>query len=147
TQPHRYDTRIRDFPHYPPVVGMEVSPTEVRIEHSVEDQKAVTGAFTMMYVAIAVVGLVAGVFRPELMLGAVFFARFLVYWSWQVRRAQPDQPWVVVLRPDELRHTAAGVDVCIRRPEAGRVTLRTRPGGRATSIRVLQVRGHDGAKL
>jgi hypothetical protein len=126
---------------------MEASPTEVRIEHSVEDQRGVTRGFTLLYVVIAGVGLVAAAFRPELLLGAAFFALFLVYWSWQIRRAQADEPWLVVLRPDELRHSAAGVDVRITRPEAARVTLRTRPGGRAMSVQVLQVRGRDGAKL
>ncbi len=126
---------------------MEACPTEVRIEHSVADQRAVTHGFTLFYGLIGAVGLVAAVFRPELRLGAVFFALFLVYWSWQIRRARSDEPWLVVLRPEELRHTAAGVDVRIARADAGRVTLRTRPGGRAMSIQVLQVRGRDGAKL
>ena len=126
---------------------MEASPTEVRIEHSVTDQRAVAHGFTLLYVLMGLVGLVAAVLKPELLPGAVFFALFLLYWTWQIRRAQPDEPWLLVLRPEELRHTAAGVDVRIARAEAGRVTLRTRPGGRGMSIRVLQVRGRDGAKL
>jgi len=127
---------------------MEASAREVRIEHSVADQRAVTNGFLVFYVLIAAAAFVAALFRPELLLGAVAFSLFLVYWTWQVRHAQADAvPWLVVLRPAELRHSAAGVDVRITRAEAGRVRLRNRPGGRTRTLYVLDVRGRDGRKL
>jgi hypothetical protein len=125
---------------------MEASSDEVRIEHSVADQHALARGFTLFYALIGAVGLVAAVFRPELLLGAVFFAAFLLWWSWRIRRARSDEPWLVVLTAGELRHTAAGVDVRISRAEAGEVRLRARPGPRM-ALHVLDVRDPAGAEL
>ncbi len=127
---------------------MEVSPDEVRIEHSVDDQAALTRAFTGCYVALALVGLVvAALFRPELLLAVVVFAGMLAVWSWQVRRAQARaEPWLVVLTRHELRHSAVDVDVRISRAEVGDVRIVGRPGPRML-LHVLEVRDPDGGKL
>lgn len=127
---------------------MELSPSEVRIEHSVADQRAVANGFTVFYVLIAAGLLVGTLFRPEMLLAAVFFALFLVYWRWQLGRAQAGAvPWLVVLTPTELRHTAVDADVRIHRGDAGRVRLTHRPGPRAMTLHVLDVRDRDGRKL
>jgi hypothetical protein len=126
---------------------MEASPTEVRIEHSVADQRALTRGFTVFYAAIAAAGLIATLFQPELLLGTVFFALVVAWWAWRVRRAQQSgKPWLVALTPVELRHSAAGVDVRIRRAEAGEVALDTRAGPRMR-LHVLEVRDADGNGL
>lgn len=129
-------------------MAVEVSADEVRIEHSVADQRATANLFLALYVVTAAAAFVAALFRPELLLGAIAFALFLVYWTWQVRRAQTDAvPWLVVVRPEELRRSAAGVDVRIRRREATRVRFSHRPGPRAMTLYVLDVRGGDGRRL
>jgi hypothetical protein len=127
---------------------VEVSPEEIRIEHTVDDQVALTRAFTGCYVVLALVAfVVAAVVRPELLLVVVLFAGMLVLWSWQVRRAQERaEPWVVVLTPDELRHSAVGVDVRIQRSEAAEVHIVERPGPRMR-LHVLEVRDADGSDL
>jgi hypothetical protein len=125
---------------------MEASPTEVRIEHSVADQRALTRGFTVFYALIAAAGLVATLFQPELLLGTVFFALVVAWWSWRIRRAQANEPWLVVLTPEELRHSGAGVDVRIARAEANEVVLETRAGPRMR-LHVLEVRGADGDEL
>jgi hypothetical protein len=125
---------------------MEVSPTEVRIEHSVADQRALARGFTVMYAVIAAALLVAAIVKPELLLFGVFFALFVGWWAWRIRRAHSGVPWVVLLTPAELRHTAAGVDVSISRSEAGEVRLEARPGPRMT-LQVLEVRAPGGRAL
>jgi hypothetical protein len=127
---------------------MEVAPDEVRIEHSVADQAALTRAFTGCYVVLALVGLVvAAFFRPELLLAVVLFAGMLVLWSWQVRRAQARaEPWLVVLTRHELRHSAVDVDVRISKVEVGDVRIVGRPGPRMR-LHVLEVRDPDGGNL
>ena len=125
---------------------MQASPSEVRIEHSAADQRALARGFTVLYVVMAAVGLLAALLEPEILLGAVFFAGFVAWWSWRVRRAQSSEPWLVVLTPAELRHSAAGIDVRISQAEAGEVRLDTRPGPRMT-LHVLEVRDRDGADL
>lgn len=125
---------------------MEASPTEVRIEHSVADQRALARGFTLLYAVLAAGGLVAVLFEPEILLGAVFFAGFVAWWAWRVRRARVDEPWLVVLTPDELRHSAAGVDVRVSRAEAAQVRLEERAGPR-TRLQVLEVRGRAGEEL
>jgi hypothetical protein len=125
---------------------MEASPTEVRIEHSVVDQRALARGFTVLYALIAAAGLVAVLFKPELLLGAVFFALFVAWWAWRIRRAQSDEPWLVVLTPAELRHSTAGVDVRIARAEAGEVRLESRAGPRMR-LYLLKVRDPGGGEL
>ena len=125
---------------------MEASPTEVRIEHSVADQRALARGFTVLYALIAAGGLVAVLFKPELLLGAVFFAGFVAWWAWRIRRAQSGEPWLVVLSPAELRHSAGDADVRISRAEAGEVVLEARAGPRM-QLYVLKVRGAGGEKL
>lgn len=127
---------------------IEASPTEVRIEHSVEDQAALTRAFTGLYVVLALVGLVvAALVRPELLLGAVFFAGFIAWWAWRIRHHQSSAvPWLVVLTPADLRHSAVDVDVRLAKAEVGDVRLAERPGPRMR-LHVLEVRGPDGADL
>jgi hypothetical protein len=123
---------------------MDASPTEVRIEHSVTDQRALGRAFTVLYALLAAAGLVAALVKPELLLGALFFAAFVAWWAWRIRRAQ-SQPWLVILTPDELRHTAAGVDIRVSRAEAADVRVESRMGPRM-QIQVCKVRdagGHD----
>jgi hypothetical protein len=124
---------------------MDASPTEVRIEHSVADQRALGRAFTVLYALLAAGGLVAAFVKPELLLGALFFAAFVAWWSWRIRRAQ-SEPWLVVLTPDELRHTASGVDVRIARAEAAEVRVESRMGPRM-QIQVVKVRDADGHNL
>jgi len=127
---------------------MEVSPSEVRIEHSVADQAALGRAFTVFYAVLALIGLVvAALIEPTLLFGAVFFAVFIVWWAWRIRRSHATaEPWVVVLTPDELRHTHVGSDVRIARAEAGEVRVDERPGPRMR-LRVLEVRDHAGKEL
>lgn len=125
---------------------MEVSPSEVRIEHSVADQRALARAFTGLYTLLALGGLVAALVEPELLLGALFFAAFIGWWAWRVHRVQHREPWLVTLTPEELRHSTAGVDVRISRAEAGEVRVEERPGPRMR-LRVLEVRGRDGREL
>lgn len=125
---------------------MDASPTEVRIEHSVADQRALARGFTVFYALIAAGILVGAIFRPELLLFGAFFALLLVWWAWRIRKAQTDEPWLVVLTPVELRHTAAGTDVRIERSEAGRVRLMERTGPRMR-LQVLEVRSPDGTDL
>jgi hypothetical protein len=122
---------------------MEVSPSEVRIEHSVADQAVLGRAFIALYAGLALIGLVvAALVEPELLLGAAFFAAFILWWAWRVRRAQARAvPWVVVLTPTELRHTHEGDDVRVLKTEAGEVRIEERPGPRMR-LRVLEVRGH-----
>jgi hypothetical protein len=123
---------------------MDASPTEVRIEHTVTDQRALGRAFTVLYALLAAAGLVAALVKPELLLGALFFAAFVAWWAWRIRRGQ-SQPWLVVLTPDELRHTAAGVDIRVSRAEAADVRVESRMGPRM-QIQVCKVRdkgGHD----
>jgi hypothetical protein len=127
-------------------MGTEASPGEVRIEHSVADQRALARGFTVLYALMAAGGLVAVLLKPEILLGAVFFAGFVAWWAWRVRRAQGGEPWLLVLTPAELRHTAAGVDVRVARAEAARVRLEERAGPRIR-LQVLDVRGPDGAEL
>ena len=125
---------------------MEASPTEVRIEHSVADQRALSRGFTVFYALIAAAGLVATLFKPELLLGAAFFALFVAWWAWRIRRAQSNEPWLVVLTPGELRHSRAGVDVRITRAEAGEVRLESRAGPRMR-LHLLKVRNPGGGEL
>jgi hypothetical protein len=123
-------------------VGIEASPTEVRIEHSVAEQRALAGGFTFLYVVIVVVT----IFRHEALLFAAFFTLFVAWWAWRIRRAQGDQPWLVVLTPAGLRHSTNGVDIRITRSEAGAVRLRRQAGPRMI-LHVLEVTGRDGAEL
>lgn len=127
---------------------MEASPAEVRIEHSVADQAALGRAFTVFYAVLALIGLVVAAFiEPTLLFGAVFFASFIVWWAWRIRRAQATAvPWLVVLTPDELRHTHEGGDVRIRKAAAGNVRIEERPGPRMR-LHVVEVRGHQGEEL
>jgi len=122
---------------------MHASPSEVRIEHSVADQAALGRAFTGFYAALALIGLaVAALVEPALLLGAGFFAAVVAWWAWRIRWAQATaRPWVVVLTPDELRHSHEGGEVRITKPEAGRARVDERPGPRMR-LRVLEVRGH-----
>lgn len=122
---------------------MHASPSEVRIEHSVADQAALGRAFTGFYAGLALIGLVvAALVEPTLLLGAVFFAAFIVWWAWRLRRAQATaEPWVVVLTPDELRHSHEGADVRITKPEAGLARIDDRPGPRMR-LHVLEIRDH-----
>ncbi|HET9419720.1 MAG TPA: hypothetical protein VFO49_01200 [Nocardioides sp.] len=124
---------------------MDASPTEVRIEHSVADQRSLGRAFIVLYALLAVAGLVAALVKPELLLGALFFAAFVAWWAWRIRRAQ-SEPWLVLLTPDELRHTATGVDVRITRAEAAEVRVESRMGPRM-QIQVCKVRDRDGRDL
>ncbi len=124
---------------------MDASPTEVRIEHWVADQRALGRAFTVLFAVLAVAGLVAVLVMPELLLGAVFLACFVAWWAWRIRRGQSEEPWLVLLTPGELRHTAAGVDVRIARAEAAEVRVESKMGPRM-SMHVVKVRdrgGHD----
>jgi len=125
---------------------MDASPTEVRIEHSVADQRALGRVFTGLYVLLVAAGLVAALVKPELLLAAVFFAAFVAWWAWQIRRAQSSEPWLVVLTRGELRHTAAGVDIRVARAEAAEVRVESRMGPRM-QVQVLKVRGGDGRDL
>ncbi len=120
---------------------MEASPTEVRIEHSVVDQRTLGRAFIVLYAALAAAGLVAALVKPELLLAALFFAAFAAWWAWRIRRAQAE-PWLVVLTPGELRHSAAGVDVRISRADAAEVRVESKMGPRM-QMQVCKVR--DGA--
>jgi hypothetical protein len=127
---------------------VEVSPSEVRIEHSVADQVALGRAFTWFYATLALVGLVvAALVEPALLPGAGFFALVVLWWAWRIRRAQAiAEPWLVVLTPAELRHTHAGGDVRVSRSDAGEVLLAERAGPRMR-LRVLEVRDHAGKPL
>jgi hypothetical protein len=124
---------------------MEASPTEVRIEHSVVDQRALGRAFTVLYAVLAAAALVAALVKPELLLGALFLAALVAWWAWRVRRAQAE-PWLVVLTPTELRHSAAGVDVRISRADAAGVRVETKMGPRM-QMQVCKVRDPAGRDL
>jgi hypothetical protein len=123
---------------------MDASPTEVRIEHPVADQRALGRAFTVLSAVLAA-GLVAAFVKPELLLGALFVAAFVAWWAWRIRRAQSD-PWLVVLTPDELRHSDTGFDVRISRADAAEVRVESRMGPRM-QFQVLKVRDADGHQL
>jgi hypothetical protein len=127
---------------------MEISPSEVRIEHSVADQIALRRAFTRLYAALAAVGLVVAAFVDRAwLLGAAFFAVFVAWWAWRIRRTQAAAvPWVVVLTPDELRHTHQDGDVRVLKAEAGEVQVADRAGPRMR-LHVLEVKGHQGEEL
>lgn len=120
-----------------------VSPNEVRIEHSVSDQRAVINALTGVYVLLAVCLLVAGAFAmPDLLPGAAFFVGVLVWWCWRIRRTRDGgQPWRIVLTPAQLRHTAAGVDITFCRSEVRKVQVK--PQGGPVHLTVLAVDGRD----
>jgi hypothetical protein len=127
---------------------MEISPSEVRIEHSVADQIALRRAFTGVYTVLAAIGLVVAVLvEPQLLLGALFFAGIIVWWAFRMRRAQTTaQPWVVVLTRHELRHTHEGGDVRVLKAEAGEVQVAERTGPRVR-LHVLEVKGRQGEEL
>lgn len=127
---------------------MEVTPSEVRIEHSVAHQAALTRTFTAFYAVLALAGLVAAALvEPELLLGAAFFAAFVLWWAWRIRRHQASAvPWVVVLTPDELRHTHQDGEVRIVKTEAAEVRVVERPGPRMR-LHVVEVRGQQGEEL
>ena len=127
---------------------MKVSPSEVRIEHSVADQAALGRAFTRFYVALAVIGVVlAALIEPEWLLGAGFFAAFVAWWAWRLRRTQASAvPWVVLLTPDELRHTHQDGDVRITKAAAAEVRVVERTGPRMR-LHVVEVSGHRGEEL
>jgi hypothetical protein len=129
-------------------MSTSASPSEVRIEHSVADQAGLGRAFTVLYGALALGGLVAAALvAPELLLGALFFAGFVLWWAWRVRNAAAGAvPWVVSLTPAELRHTHAGGDVRITKPEATKVKVGERAGPRMR-LHVLEVTGRDGEVL
>jgi hypothetical protein len=124
---------------------METSPAEVRIEHSVVDQRALGRAFTVLYAVLAAAGLVAALVKPELVLVALFLAACVAWWSWRIRRAQAE-PWLVVLTPGELRHSAAGVDVRVARADAAEVRVEWKMGPRM-QMQVCKVRDADGRDL
>ena len=127
---------------------MEISPSEVRIEHSVADQIALRRAFTWVYAVLAAIGLVvAAVVDRAWLLGAVFFAAFVGWWAWRIRRHEASAvPWVVVLTPDELRHTHKSGDVRVLKAEAGEVQVAERTGPRMR-LHVLEVKGRQGEEL
>ena len=127
-------------------MAMEASPTEVRIEHSVADQRALGRAFTGLCALLVVGGLVAFLVKPELLLGALFLAAFVAWWAWRIRREQSEEPWLVLLTPGELRHTHAGVEVRISRAEAAEVRVESKMGPRM-SMHVVKVRDRDGHDL
>ena len=124
------------------------SPAEVRIEHSVADQIALRRAFTGFYAVLAAIGLVIAVLvDPAWLLGAGFFAVFVAWWAWRIRRTQAAAvPWVVVLTPDELRHTHQAGEVRVLKAEALEVRVAERPGPRMR-LHVVEVRGHQDEEL
>ncbi len=127
---------------------MDVSPSEVRIEHSVADQVALRRSFTGLYAVLAGIGVVVAVFFvPELRLGAAFFVALVLWWVWSMRRHEATAvPWVVVLTPDELRHTHRDGDVRILKAGAAKVRLVQRTGPRRL-LHVLEVRGRQDEDL